>query len=118
MIGNESFSRKHRFSLFDKIRKEQNKRNIESLLKEVHFGLFLNKIGTKIKYDPVMGEKLTPDFSFNKFGQEIIVEVARVKPVKQDMDIDDAEDQAISTFQLVNPGKRFMTKPQSIIWKP
>lgn len=118
LIEIETFSRKHSLSLFDKIRKEKDKRNLESLLTEAHFGLFLDKIGTSIKYNNVLGDSLTPDFSFVSAGQQIIVEVARINPVQKDMDIDDEETELIDRFRKENPGVPFMPQSHSITWKP
>lgn len=114
----ELFSRKHSLSLYNKVRKENDRRNLESLLTEAHFGLYLDKIGSSIKYNNVIGDSLTPDFSFVRSEQEIIVEVVRVNPVQKDMDIEDEESAQIENFQKQNTGKPFNLKAHSITWKP
>ncbi len=114
----ETFSRKHSLSLYNKVRKENDRRNLESLLTEAHFGLYLDKIGSSIKYNNVIENSLTPDFSFVRSDQEIIVEVARVNPVQKDMDVEDQECAEIENFQKENPGRPFNGKAHSITWKP
>ena len=114
----EKFSKKHKLSLINKIRKEKNIRNLESLLTEAHFGLYFDEIGSVIKYNTKISEALTPDYLFQKNGQEIIAEVVRVNPVQKDMDIDEEEAKHIEKFKKENSGQHFITTPQSITWRP
>ncbi len=114
----ESLSRKHSLSLFDKVRKENDLRNLEALLTEAHFGFHLDKIGTNLKYNHTVGGLLTPDFLFTMNGQEIIVEVARINPVQKDMDIDDEENRVIEAFRKSNPNDYLIPNSHSISWNP
>jgi len=114
----EVLSRKHSLSLFDKIRKEKNLRNLEALLTEAHFGLYLDKISSSLKYNHTMDGTLTPDFAFTMNGQEVIVEVARINPVQKDMDIDDEENKMIESFRKSNPTDHILPGVHSITWKP
>ena len=114
----ENFSKKHKLSLSSKIRKEKNLRNLESFLTEAHFGLYFDEIGSNIKYNTKISEDLTPDYLFQKNGQQIIAEVVRVNPVQKDMDTDEEEAKQIEKFEKENPGKHFITNPKSITWRP
>ena len=114
----EEFSAKYKLSLISKIRKEKNLRNLEALLTEARFGLYLDQIGSNIRYNSKIAENLTPDYLFQKNGQQIIAEVVRVNPVQKDMDIDEEEARIIQQFEKENPGKRLLPKPQRITWRP
>jgi hypothetical protein len=114
----ELLSRKHSLSLFDKIRKEKDLRNLEALLTEAHFGFYFDKIGTTLKYNHSVGGLLTPDFLFTMNGQEILAEVARINPVQKDMDIDDEENKMIENFRKSNPNDQVIPGIHSITWKP
>lgn len=98
--------KKHNLSLLKKIKKEENKIHLKSLLTEAHFGLFFDTICAQLKYNNRIfkGSKTTPDFVITKNSQDIIIEVCRINPAKEDQDIHDAEDDAIEQFRESNPG--------------
>ena len=112
--------KKHNLSLYDKIRKEENKVNLYSLLSEARFGLFFDKVCSGLKYNhkAFNNSKTTPDFLITIHEQDIVVDVCRLNPAKEDQDRQDAEDAAIEEFRKNNPGIPVMRNSHLITMKP
>jgi hypothetical protein len=111
---------KHDLSLWKKLKKESNKTVFYSLLVEAHFGLFFDQQCSLLKYNHKIfqNNKLTPDFVISQNGQEIVVDVFRINPAKEDQKIIDAQDIAIDKYRSKNPGVPFWTNAQLLTIKP
>lgn len=65
--------------LFKRLLNDNNEINFYSWLTEVRFGLYFDKISSELKHEELIDDK-TPDWTFIKNNQKILVEVARLNP--------------------------------------
>ncbi len=113
-------SQKHKLSLWEKIKKEDSIVHLNSKLTEAYFGLFFDKTCSQLKYNHkvFMGSDKTPDWIITKNGQDIILEVCRLNPAKEDQERQEAMDAAIEEFRKNNPGILVIGGSHSITIKP
>ncbi len=101
---------KSRRKIIRRLQKENDKLNFLSTVSEFLFYEFFHANGYKVEYDkkyiiPHM-EKFTPDLTINKYDQDIIVEVFRLNPTKNDIEknnfIQSFFDKRVSIKQGIN----------------
>jgi hypothetical protein len=108
----KTLCRKHDLSLWNKLRKEADKTVFYSLLIEAHYGLFYDKTCLQLKYNhkAFRDSDLTPDFVITQNGQDIIVDVCRINPAKEDQEIHEAQTVWTNSSITIKPEKLYGNK--------
>lgn len=101
----ENLCAKHSFDLLKRLKKEKEKANFLSVITELQYGLFFDKLGATIRYEQEISRDsgLTPDWNLQLNNQTIIAEVGRLNPaqnVQRLSDIDEALSGALKEIKL------------------
>lgn len=87
----KEFDSKHKLGLLNSLSKENNEIDFLSTITKIHFGIFFDKYSLSVRHEK-SHDGLTPDWTFDINGQEIIAEVLRLNPSLSDkvkLDFDD-----------------------------
>jgi hypothetical protein len=97
------FDRKYRFGLIEKLKKEKVTVDFLSTITEIHFGLFFDQFCDNLKYNyPVFtGTSLTPDWTVEINGQEVIAEVLRMNATFKDQGILDVDTSLMDALEEI-----------------
>ncbi|HMH35161.1 MAG TPA: hypothetical protein VK543_19125 [Puia sp.] len=98
----ETFEKKRRVHLLNKLRTEADTVNFFSILAEIHAGLFFDPLSGDMRYNSLLDRK-RPDWLLTLNGQRILVEVLRLNTQEEECRSSVERNREMRRFQKTHP---------------